>query len=158
MQSIPFGIAADGLHLFVKFSAGASGRHKVSVPHHDVFCRRQVVDVAQLANKRREAVKLLWRGACNLEITAHMDADSISVSTVSMSTNSPSRSASLDCAILANNIMVADASPALSFMRVMNLCRRQVIICRVACMMHHNHIGLLALVQAVKIKMCFFHD
>lgn len=116
MQSIPFSVTTNGLHLFIKFPAGAGGRHEVSVPHHDVFCRRQVVDVAQLANERREAVELLWRRACNLKVAAHMDTDSISVSAVSMSTNSPSRSASLDCAILANNIMVADASPALSLM------------------------------------------
>ena len=106
---------------------------------------------AEVCKEHDKAFDLLICRLADLKIPAHMDANGVTVVPVRVRSDRPMRAPKLHCAVLADDVVVADARPALRLMRGVNLRRREVIIRWIARVMDDDLIGYVACSQVVMI-------
>ena len=142
MLLVPDSFATDKLQIFIQEVAGTGGGHKIAVADYVSLVRDQIIFVTQLADQVGSRLDLGVSGFHVFKITAKVDADGVAVTSFRMCTGSPFRAACFDRPVFPDDIMVAAASPSVHEVHGVNPLGGQVIINKIAGVVHDNHDGV----------------
>nr|DAP81224.1 MAG TPA: hypothetical protein [Caudoviricetes sp.] len=142
----------NGIHLRKEIRTGTRRWHQLTMSDDGITINRQAIVRTQIRKQHSKALDLLIRRLCLLKVSADMHAYRMAVIAIRVCSYRPIGTAELHCAVLADNIVIADARPPTRLMRRVNLRRRKVVVRRIPGMMHDNLIGRVTCFELVCIN------